>query len=132
MRQQACLDREGANTESVVGFELVKHVRLVQHARPVQCEDGVGGAVRRVDGERGWRRVAHPARAEQRVEVGAVIGVPVTEQHGVNGLNGASLKQARHRGISGVDEKAEPCVLDQIAAAPLRCRGPRTATPENR
>jgi hypothetical protein len=61
------------------------------------------------------------------VQVGAVVGVAVTDEDRIN-LGGVDpLQQARHDGVAGIDQEPEAAMLHQVAAARLPGRRPGPA-----
>ncbi len=132
VRQQPGVGGERADFEPVAGPEGVEAAGPGEHARPVEGEHGIRRPVRGVHRQGRGRGVAQSPRAQQRIEVGAVIRMPVADQHGVDRLGRGVPEQARQGGVSGIDEQAESGVLDEVAAARLLRGGPRAAAAEDR
>jgi hypothetical protein len=105
----------------------VQNVGTVQHAGPVQGQHRVQAAREGVHGKGFAWVVAQGPGAQQWIEVGAMVGVAVTDEHGVDLIG----REARDDRVSGVDQEAESVVLQKIAAARLSGRRPRTAGTEN-
>jgi hypothetical protein len=66
---------------------------------------------------------------QQRIQVGAMIRMPVADQHRVNISSVRLPQQPRQDGVSGVDEEPETIVRDQVPAAGLSCRWPTPRPP---
>lgn len=75
-------------------------------------------------GQRTRRAATHRPGAEQRVEVGAVVGMAMADEHRVDVVRRAVLQQPGHRCVAEVDDQPEPVVLDQVAAARPAGLGP--------
>jgi hypothetical protein len=131
MRQQSRPGMEGTHVELVAGAELVQHVGAVQHARPVQGQHRIQGTRQRVDRQTGGRLVPQPTSAQQRIEVGAVVRVPVTDEDGVHLAWLDVLEQPRHRCVAEVDDKPEVLMLEEETAARLSRARPRAARAED-
>lgn len=56
---------------------------------------------------------------EQRVEVDAVVRVPMADQHGVDRVDGAVAQQAGQGDVTGIDRQPESAVMD---GQPLHAR----------
>ena len=61
--------------------------------------------------------VLHQASAEQRIQIGDVVRVAVTDEHGVDRLGGHDPEEPRDDRVPRIDEQAEPVMLDEVATA---------------
>jgi hypothetical protein len=129
VREQPAADPERTHRQPLTRHELAQHDGVVQHAGPVEGEDRAERVRGREDRQRRRRLVPQRPRAQQRVQVGAVIGMPVADQNGVYLGRVEDLEQPGERRVAGVDQQPEPVVLDQVAAAR---QGPPRATPRTR
>ena len=84
----------------------------------VERQDGVQRSGQRPHRERPQRDGCQDPGAEQRIEVGAVVGVPVADEHGVERRRALGGQGGGHA-VSGVDQQAESVVVDEVAAARL-------------
>jgi hypothetical protein len=132
VRQQARPGPERADLEVAAGGKRVQGVAVVQHPRPVEREHRVERAGQRVHRQRRRRVGAQRSRTQQRVEVGAVVGMSVADEHGVDVLGGRSALQPLHGSVAGVEQQPEPVVLHEVAAARLVGRRPGAAATEHR
>jgi hypothetical protein len=64
--------------------ELGKDVGVGQHVRSIQSKDTVDRSRQRVHRQSRWRIVPQHSGAQQRVQVGAVVRMPVADQHCVH------------------------------------------------
>ncbi len=131
MRQGGRLDFERPDPERVAGLEFAQVVRVVQHPGPVEREDRIERAGQREQWKRGRRIVAQCAGPEQRVEVGAMVGVAVADEHGIDLLGQEEPEQPGQHRVARIDQQPESVVLEQIAAAGFVRRGPRAAAADD-
>ncbi len=103
-----------------------------EHAGTIECEHRVQGARQGVHGQRSHLIAGQRAGAEQRIQVGAVIGMSVTDQHRVDLGRRREPEQPRQRRVAEVDDQAEAVVLDEVTAARLSSLWPGSAAAENR
>ena len=154
VRQQARRDVERADPERVTRTELPEIQSRVEHAWPVEREHGAQGARQGVRRQRRRRVVAQHAGAQQRVQVGDMVGMPVADDHRVDRLGGHELQQSRQGGVARIDQQPEPAAStryplqappraatlrhhpgwsasrpDDSARAPVRRRGQRACIP---
>jgi len=73
------------------------------------------------------RAAAQHPRPQRRIQVGAVVGMPVTDEHRVEFVGADVLQQARHGRVPGVHQQPEPVVLHEEPAARLARLRPRAA-----
>jgi hypothetical protein len=134
VRQQAHADREWPHAQLVAVGESVHIVGvppLGEHA-VVECQDGVQRTGQRMQRQRRRGLVPQGAGSQQRVQVGAVVGVLVADEHGVDLGGIEALEQSRQGRVPGVDQQHEAVVLEQVATARLPRRRPRPASAERR
>ena len=131
MRQGGRLDRQRPDPECVAGLELAQVVRVVQHPGPVEREDRIERAGQCEQRKRRCRIVAQCPSPEQRVEVGAVVGMAVADEHGIDLGGRQEPEQPGQHCVAGIDQQPEPVVLEQVAAAGFARRGPRAAATDD-
>jgi hypothetical protein len=132
MRQEPGPDAERPDPEGVAGREFVQVERVVEHARPVERQDGAQGARQGEGRQCRGRYLPQGARAEQRVQVRDVIGVPVADEDRVDGVCRDQLEQPWEDRIAGVDQQPEPGLLDQVPAARATGGRPGAGAPQDR
>ena len=117
----------------------------VEPRRSNKGHDEGQGAQRHRDEEAGRQRACkcrepaevvgfHSARAErerpeQRVQVSAVVRVPVADEDRVELVRGDDVQQPRHGGVAAVKQQPEPVVFHEVAAARPPAGRPRPAPP---
>jgi hypothetical protein len=74
--------------------------------------------------------VLHCAGPKQRIQVGAVVRMPVADQDRVDIASIDSLKQPGQRGVPGVNEEVIAAVLHEVATARLTGHRPCPAAPQ--
>jgi hypothetical protein len=131
VRQQPGSNGERAHRQRLVRLELVQGKRVVEHAGPVKREDGVQGRARREDGQRRRRIRDQGPGPKQGVEIGAVVGMSMADQDGVDLAGWRRLQQPWQRRVARVEQQTESLLLDQESAACRTGRGPGSATAEN-
>lgn len=107
---------ERADVQAAADGEFVQDVAAGQHPRPVQREHRVQRTGRRVH-RKGRQRVTAEDPGPQRIQVGAVIGMPVADEHRVEEASAEQFQQPRHDRIAKVEQQPEPVVFHQVTAA---------------
>ena len=119
MRQQPGPHAERADVQAAAGGQFVQHIPIGEHPGTVQRQHRVQRAGRRVHRQRRERFTAEHAGPQQRVQVGAVIGVPVGDEYRIDVGGGEVSQQPRHDRIAKVKQQPESVVFHQVAAARL-------------
>ena len=117
VRQQPRLDLERADRERLAGLEFANLTRARQGPDLVERQHRAERVRKRIGRQARRRVVAQRASAQQRVQVGDMVRVTVTDEHGVDRLGGHDPEEQRDDRIPRIDEQAEPVVLDQVTAA---------------
>jgi hypothetical protein len=131
VRQQSGLDRKRAKGERIARIEFVQGIGVIERRRSVQGEYRIERSPRGSDRQWSGRIVAKRPSAEQRIEVCAVVGMPVADEHGVNPLGGHQLEQPRHGCIAGIDQQNEGAEFNQVSAASTSSLWPGPASTQD-
>ena len=119
MRQQPGPHAERADVQAAAGGQFVQHILTGEHPGTVQRQHRVQRTGRCVHRQRGERFTAEHTGPQQRVQVGAVIGVPVGDEYRIEAIGGDVFKQSRHDRIAKVEQQPESVMFHQVAAARL-------------
>jgi hypothetical protein len=117
VREETGQGVERADVQAAAHGELVQRVGTRQHARAVERQHGIERAGQRIDRQRRCRIITQRTCAQQRVQVSAVIGMPVADEHGVELAGRHPFQQPRHDRVARIDQQPEPVVLDQEQSA---------------
>ena len=122
---------ERSEGQLAAGIELADLIRAIQDLRPVQRQDRIERAWWRVHRQRAQGNIGPCSGAEDGVQIGAVVGVGMADQHRIEG--GRIIGRERHGDpVAGVDQKGEAIGLDKVSTARLAAtRIPATA-PDHR
>ena len=130
VRQERCLDLEWADREAVPGRERVERDGANEPLRAVERQDGVQRAGLRPHREGPERDGRQDLGAKQWIEVGAVVGVPMADEHGVERRR-ALGGQGGGNAVARIDQQAESVVLDEVATARLARTGVGATSPDD-
>ncbi len=68
---------------------------------------------------------------KERIQIRAMVGMPVTDHDRVDELRIRSLEQPRKRCVAGIDEQLEAVVFYEVAATGLSGRRPRSTSSQH-
>jgi hypothetical protein len=107
----------------IAAVELVEDIGIVEHARSVKRQDLIRSVPQCMDCQWPRRIVAKRTRSKQRIQITAVVRVPVAQEYPINLFGRRNFKEFRQRRISRIDEKPVTIAFNQVSTtcAP-RCR----------